>query len=52
MSPLIIKRKYMQGVLIVEKIKQDSEVTYNNRNKRQDKFRVKKVKKRSCIWPF
>ena len=52
-SPLLIEREYMQGVLIVEKIRQYSEVTHNNKkNKKHDAFSVKKVKKRSCIWAF
>ncbi|RHN43044.1 putative 1-phosphatidylinositol-4-phosphate 5-kinase [Medicago truncatula] len=52
-SPLLIERECMQGVLIVEKIRQYSEVTHNNKkNKKQDAFSAKKLKKRSCIWAF
>ena len=52
-SPLLIERECMQGVLIVEKIRQYSEVTHNNKkSKKQDAFSAKKLKKRSCIWAF
>lgn len=46
-STLVYEREYMQGVLIMERISEYSELSH--KNKRQNKFSVKQVKKSSCV---
>ena len=46
-STLVYEREYMQGVLIMERIRRYSEISHTN--KRQNKFSVKQVKKSSCM---
>ncbi|KAJ1386130.1 Phosphatidylinositol-4-phosphate 5-kinase, core [Sesbania bispinosa] len=46
-STLVYEREYMQGVLIMERTRKYSEVPH--KNKRQNKFSVKQVKKSSFI---
>ncbi|KAI4299000.1 hypothetical protein L6164_032500 [Bauhinia variegata] len=46
-SSLVYEREYMQGVLIMERIRKHSESP--NKNKWQNKFSVKQVKKNSCL---
>lgn len=48
MSNMVSEREYMQGVLIMERIKQYSEILHN-KNKRQNKFSMKPVKKSSFM---
>ncbi|XP_027345968.1 phosphatidylinositol 4-phosphate 5-kinase 7-like isoform X2 [Abrus precatorius] len=47
MNSLVYEREYMQGVLIMEKSRNCSDTSH--KNKRQNKFSVKQVKKSSCI---
>ncbi|TKY60168.1 Phosphatidylinositol 4-phosphate 5-kinase 8 [Spatholobus suberectus] len=47
MNSLVYEREYMQGVLIMERIRNYSETSH--KNKRQNKFSVKQVKKSSWI---
>ncbi|KAI4296247.1 hypothetical protein L6164_036220 [Bauhinia variegata] len=46
-SNSVHEREYMQGVLIMERIRKHSESS--DKNKRQNKFSVKQVKKSSCL---
>lgn len=48
MSNMVFEREYMQGVLIVERLRDCSEKPHN-KNKRQSKFSMKQVKKSSFI---
>ncbi|RYR64605.1 hypothetical protein Ahy_A03g010680 isoform A [Arachis hypogaea] len=43
----VYEREYMQGVLIMERVRSYSEVSHTN--KQQNKFSVKQVKKSTCI---
>jgi 1-phosphatidylinositol-4-phosphate 5-kinase len=51
MSNTVFEREYMQGVLIVERIKQYSEISHN-KTKKQNKFSMKQAKKNSFIGVF
>lgn len=50
-SNMVFEREYMQGVLIVERLREYSEKPHN-KNKRQSKFSMKQVKKSSFIGTF
>ncbi|CAL5214326.1 unnamed protein product [Lathyrus oleraceus] len=47
-SNMAFEREYMQGVLLVERIRKFSEIPHN-KIKRQNKFSVKQVKKKSFV---
>ncbi|KAL2342185.1 hypothetical protein Fmac_010125 [Flemingia macrophylla] len=49
-STLVYEREYIQGVLIMERISECSESSH--KNKQQNKFSVKHVKKSSCLNSF
>ncbi|XP_061365705.1 phosphatidylinositol 4-phosphate 5-kinase 7-like isoform X2 [Gastrolobium bilobum] len=49
-STLVYEREYMQGVLIMERTRNYSDISH--KNERQNKFSVKQVKESSCVDVF